>query len=96
MADQTTPTRPWVDLSKVGLRALHTKDGQGRHLVMLAPLNPDEDVSVSKARIEGFRDRLANAVRKLADNGLQGNLYKDHLFVLTGESLRSFRGIYST
>jgi N12 class adenine-specific DNA methylase len=96
MADQITLTRPWVDLSKVGLRALHTKDGQGRHLIMLAPLNPDEDESVSSARIEGFQDRLSDAVKKLARNGLQGNRYKNHLYVLTGESLRSFRGIYST
>jgi len=95
MADQNTLTRPWIDLSKVGLRALHTRDGQGRHLVMLAPLNPDEDQSVSKDRIESFKDRLAGAVKSLGASGLQGNFFKGHLFILTGESLRSFRGIYT-
>lgn len=95
MANQSITTRPWIDLSSIGLRALHTRDGKGRHLVMLAPLNPDEDTSVSENRLLEVKDRLASTIRTLGDSGLQGRFFKDHLFVFTGESLSSFRGIYT-
>lgn len=87
-------TRPWIDLTDVGLRALHTKDSQNRHMVLLAPMDPEEGVTESRDRLNSHAVSL-NKITGTQNNPVKGALYKDKYWILTGSGLSTFKGIWT-
>lgn len=88
-------TRPWIDLSQHGFRVLHTKDGKNRHMVMLAPLIPDEELQTTRNRLAEYAGSL-KSMTGTPEHPVKGTLYKDKYWILTGSGLSTFKGIWST